>query len=251
MKLNSAKHSYLSDSLNLKRVVFSGFLLAIAIILGVVERWISWPPFTIMRLKFDLSLLALLPIFWHAGVTHGLIATFASAFFRLVWRSSIVGVIAVLTFNLLFTLVNYYLLRFIFKLSAQSDKRQSIIKFTLSFLLTSIVVILVMTVLQGLLFTPWLFNYDGRVQSISYSATINAYENGPADVDLTFFLWGIKNYWSAIFATHVSFNVIRMAIIAIILIPSWIAISGSAQKIFKSAIYQDIKNNNVTNEIAQ
>lgn len=196
-----------------QRLTLTGVFLALVILLQFFEKYL---PFANTYLRFNFSLLFILPIFFFSGPGWGI--------FALILRFAIGPAMDPLGYDItgimghLILLISSSVTIFIFFLMSwlTLSLRNSKWKYWIVAILTIILSSIILTLLNGLLFSPlywWAFNF---LDHPSYLAAQTLYQNTSG---LQVMHFGIKSYWGGIWAVYLSGNIIKYSLIFIVNYP--------------------------------
>ncbi len=178
--------------------IISSFIFSFAIILGGF-------------LTLDISIIFIIPIVFCCGIWWGVSASIIQGFFTLIWSGAggWIGSIILIITNLTVVFILWT-----FEQYCQIKNRK--LKWTIIYSLLVPILMIILSALNGLIFTPLYWWFLGIIDSPSFvEATYYASHTSGTNA----YLLGFKNYWNGIFALYCLFNFIKFTIVALIMIP--------------------------------
>lgn len=202
------------------KVATSGYLISLSLVLIFLESFISFPPFNVpMLLKFDLSLIFFIIIFYTCGYWYAFTGNAFRLILRFTVQSNYVANLQTFSFNL-FYLSILSLVALTLNTSKNNYKKSYWI-FIYHNAIASVLTILVFTFLGTFLFTPWIWNFWGRLSHISVTEASDFYDRSiPARTTMLY----IPNYYLASTVTQLMWHATKCLMIIMfssLIFPVW------------------------------
>ncbi len=194
-----------------KEIALTALLTGLAIIFSILSNFFIVPFAT--WLTIDLSPLFIVAIYMFVR-NHPIIYSVTSAIgvslfaFINVGLAGWVGVLINLFSNLTFLLTSILFLKLFNKMFINNK-----LYYLVSIGLSCIVTTFILTILNGILFTPLYWSYFINQKMISFIEAMKWYDQNPS-----VYLLYIPGYWAGIFGLYVSFNLIKFSICSFVLI---------------------------------
>ncbi len=222
---------------NLSReIALTALLTGLAIIFSILSNFFIVPFAT--WLTIDLSPLFIVAIYVFVRnhpIIYSVTSTIGVSLFSFinVGLAGWVGVLINLCSNLVYLLMSILFLK-LFNKFFSNNKLYYLVSIGFSCITTT----LILTILNGLLFTPLYWSYFVNPRMISFIEAMHWYNQNPS-----LYLLYIPNYWAGIFGLYVSFNIIKFFICSFVLInlsivfQKSLSIKCKKQKKFKNVIF--------------
>ncbi len=209
-----------------KHITLSGMFLGLSIISSFI---LSFVYILGSFLTLDISIVFIIPIVFCCGIWWGLSAAIVQGLFTLIWSGAggWIGSIILIVTNVIVIIILWEFERY-----CKIENRK--IKWTVIYSLLVPIIMIILSALNGLLFTPLFWWFLGIIQTPSFveASTFAAANNG-----VNVYLLGFNDYWKGIFALYCLFNFIKFSIVAVIMVPI------HSLLIYKYQINPDIETN--------
>lgn len=202
------------------KVATSGYLISLSLVLIFLESFISFPPFNVpMLLKFDLSLIFFIIIFYTCGYWYAFTGNAFRLILRFTVQSNYVANLQTFSFNLFYlsilSIVALYLN------TSKNNYKKSYWIFIFHNIITSIITALVFTFLGTFLFTPWIWHFWEQLDHISVGEARDFYDSQPLARATMLY---IPNYYLASTVTQLMWHTTKCLIIIMfssLIFPVW------------------------------
>lgn len=190
-------------------ITFTGIFLALVFVFSFISKVI--PPILADFLKLDLGLIFLIPIFAIIRWRFGFIALLLSFIFTPIFTGSadISGYLGHFILLVSRSIFIFVIMLFLYDRKARFSTWQWIG----IYLIAIVVVSLVITILNILIFTPLYFYVFKISNSASFVELANKWKG------FAWFGFGIKNYYLANLALYIPFNFISFTLVSILVMP--------------------------------
>ncbi|MGL4647154.1 MAG: MPN527 family putative ECF transporter permease subunit [Mycoplasmoidaceae bacterium] len=188
-------------NLTIKKIVWVAMFLVLGILFSYASNFI--PFFAFGFLKIDISIIFFLVPISLVGYRSSIFIIIIIGITNIAWSTTaFIGPLILIISNIVFVTC-YFLLNKIIKI-----KHAKLINLIVATLVCSFII----TLLNGIFFTPLFINFFTDVKTISFIEISNNYNNGLWYDKLKFFLMFIPDYWGGIFALYIGFNLLKFGI---------------------------------------
>ncbi len=194
-----------------KEIALTALLTGLAIIFSILSNFFIVPFAT--WLTIDLSPLFIVSIYMFVKnhpIIYSVTSTIGVSLFTFinVGLAGWVGVLINICSNLTFLFMSIMFLK-LFKKLFRNNKLYYLVSISFSCITTTFI----LTILNGILFTPLYWSYFINPRMISFIEAMNWYNENPS-----LYLLYIPNYWAGIFGLYISFNIIKFFICSFVLV---------------------------------
>lgn len=198
--------SDIQNKIIIRKIALTSVLTSLSVILSIISNFIRMPFASFLTL--DISLIPLLVIVYAINFRYAFFSIIATGLSGFIPPNSggWIGVLINTISHLIFVTTWFSFLQ-IYKRFTKSNYTS----INLSLITSIILISLILTILNGLFFTPLYWWYYGILHSISFIEAMNKYNGGEIGHIM---LLGIPNYWLGIFALYISFNLIKFLLIS-------------------------------------
>lgn len=190
----------------IKKIVLTSVLTSLSIILSITFNFIRMPFASFLTL--DISLMPLLIIAYTINFRYTFFSIIVVGLSGFMPPNSggWIGVLINTISHLIFVTIWFSFLQIFKKFT-----KNNYVSINLSLIASIILISLILTIINGIFFTPLYWWYYGMLHSISFVEAINKYNGGEIGHII---LLGMPNYWLGIFALYISFNLIKFVLIS-------------------------------------
>ena len=198
----------------IQKMALTGVFFGLVILFQYLERFM---PFAGTFIKLNFSLLFILPIFYFAGPSYGILVMILRFVIGLSMKGewgSMIGIVShlILFISTLIAIIFMYIYSFAFNGIKNHNKKN--IYISIATVLSSSITL---TILNGIWFTPmYLSSYDNNLKNMfNIKNAIDVYKIN----EFYKFHFGIHNYWLGIIAVYFSGNLLKFSLIYFINYP--------------------------------
>ncbi len=211
---------YITDQSKKQKIYnisITSILTSLSVVLSLVCKFFILPFAT--WLNVDISLVAQIVIFMFVrskfSIFYSIFSLFITSITSMAWYGTgdLIGILISFLSGLLYILIYYLCAKFI---RFKNTKVYLLTCLIFSF----IIIVLLLTILNGLLFTPMYWSFLG-IASMNFLDCEFVYNMNP-----NIFLLNMPTYWSGIFALYISFNSIKFLCISFIIFPLLLVMSN-------------------------